>query len=120
MAKIAYPDRLSDISMNDEVKQFNKEVFSYELDDDQVNKILAGEYGSAISVGKGQANQTMSTVDLIVSRGSSFFWDNLDVAFHEINRVLSPDEKNSQELFKKNNPERIKTELQKNVSVHTN
>ncbi len=58
MAKTAYPDRFSDISMNDEVKKFYKEVFSFDLTDEQVDKILTGEYASAISAGKGQTNQT--------------------------------------------------------------
>lgn len=58
MAKTAYPDRFSDISMNDEVKKFYTEVFSYDLTDEQVTKILTGEYASAISAGKGQTNQT--------------------------------------------------------------
>ena len=30
------------------------------------------------------------SVDLIVSRGSIFFWDNLELAFREIRRVLKP------------------------------
>ena len=58
MAKTAYPDRFSDISMKDEVKKFYKEIFWYDLTDEQANKILAGEYASAISAGKGQTNQT--------------------------------------------------------------
>ncbi|MCA1915010.1 class I SAM-dependent methyltransferase [Methanospirillum hungatei] len=31
-----------------------------------------------------------NSIDLIVSRGSWFFWDNLDLAFKEMYRVLSP------------------------------
>lgn len=58
MAKTAYPDRFSDISMKDEVKKYYREIFMYELTDEQANKILAGEYASAISAGKGQSNQT--------------------------------------------------------------
>jgi iron complex transport system substrate-binding protein len=58
MAKTAYPDRFSDISMTDEVRKFYREIFSYELTDEQANKILSGEYASAISAGKGQSNQT--------------------------------------------------------------
>ena len=58
MAKTAYPDRFKDISIEQEVKKFYKEVFSYDLTDEQVKKILSGEYASAISAGKGQTNQT--------------------------------------------------------------
>lgn len=58
MAKTAYPDRFKDISIEQEVKKFYKEVFSYDLTDEQVKKILTGEYASAISAGKGQTNQT--------------------------------------------------------------
>lgn len=58
MAKTAYPDLFSDISMKDEIKNFYKEIFMYDLTDEQVDKIMAGEYASAISAGKGQANQT--------------------------------------------------------------
>jgi len=58
MAKIAYPERFADISMKDEVKKFYQEIFSYELTDEQIDKILAGEFASAISAGKGQTNQT--------------------------------------------------------------
>ena len=31
-----------------------------------------------------------NSIDLIVSRGSWFFWDNLDLAFKDMYRVLSP------------------------------
>jgi iron complex transport system substrate-binding protein len=58
MAKIAYPERFNDIDMHDEVKKFYQEFFSYELTDEQVDKILSGEFASAISAGKGQTNQT--------------------------------------------------------------
>jgi len=58
MAKIAYPDRFSDISMENEVKKFYREMFMYELTDEQVQKILSGAYASAISAGAGQTNQT--------------------------------------------------------------
>ncbi|OPY32822.1 MAG: corrinoid ABC transporter substrate-binding protein [Methanoregula sp. PtaU1.Bin006] len=58
MAKIAYPDRFADISLKDEVKKFYREIFWYDLTDEQANKILSGEYASAISAGKGQSNQT--------------------------------------------------------------
>jgi len=58
MAKIAYPDRFTDVSMEQEVKKFYHEIFMYDLTDEQVKKLLSGEYASAISAGKGQGNQT--------------------------------------------------------------
>lgn len=58
MAKIAYPERFTDISMEQEVKKFYHDAFMYDLTDEQVKKLLSGEYASAISAGKGQANQT--------------------------------------------------------------
>jgi SAM-dependent methyltransferase len=83
-----------------------------------------------------------STVDLVVSRGSWFFWDDLGCAFKEIHRVLAPGgqacigggfgnarlkeeihrtmsqrgpawEKGVQERSQKNNPDRIREELGK-------
>jgi iron complex transport system substrate-binding protein len=58
MAKIAYPERFTDISLEQEVKKFYHDAFMYDLTDEQVKKLLSGEYASAISAGKGQANQT--------------------------------------------------------------
>lgn len=83
-----------------------------------------------------------SAVDLVVSRGSWFFWDDLGRAFKEIHRVLAPGglacigggfgnsrlkeeihramsqrgpewEKGVQERSQKNNPDRIRAELGK-------
>jgi len=83
-----------------------------------------------------------STINLVVSRGSWFFWDDLGRAFKEIHRVLTPDglacigggfgnarlkaeihatmsergsewEKGVQERSLKNNPDRIREELGK-------
>ena len=83
-----------------------------------------------------------STVDLVASRGSWFFWDDLGRAFKEIHRVLAPGglacigggfgnaglkdeihrtmlqrgpewEKGVQERSRKNNPDRIREELDK-------
>ncbi|OPY32825.1 MAG: hypothetical protein A4E34_02202 [Methanoregula sp. PtaU1.Bin006] len=81
-----------------------------------------------------------STVDLVVSRGSWFFWDDLGRAFREIHRILAPGglayigggfgnarlkaeinrtmsqrgpewEKGVQERSQKNNPDRVRAEL---------
>ena len=48
MAKIAHPDRFKDVDIRAEIKRFYREIFEYELSEEQVDKILAGEYASAV------------------------------------------------------------------------
>ncbi len=44
LASIAYPDRFKDISVPDLVKEFYKEIFQFDLSDQQADDILTGTY----------------------------------------------------------------------------
>lgn len=48
LATIAHPDRFQDVNIRTEIKKFYKEIFEYELSEEQVDKILAGEYATAV------------------------------------------------------------------------
>jgi iron complex transport system substrate-binding protein len=51
LACTAYPDLFSDISLPVEVKRFYRDIFHFDLTDDQVNNILAGEFKSRVTGG---------------------------------------------------------------------
>ena len=51
LATIAHPDRFSDINMKSEVKRFYKEVFEFDLNPAQVDRILSGAYEGQIMQG---------------------------------------------------------------------
>jgi len=44
LAKIAYPDRFSDIDMVGEIKKFYSEIMSFNLSDEQAKAVLAAKY----------------------------------------------------------------------------
>ncbi len=44
LASIAYPDRFEDISLPSLVKEFYKQIFGFDLNDQQANDILTGAY----------------------------------------------------------------------------
>lgn len=48
LAKIAHPDRFKDVDIRAEIKKFYKEIFEYDLTEQQVDKILSGEYASTV------------------------------------------------------------------------
>jgi len=52
LAKHAYPEKLKDINMVDEVKKFYGEIFDFKLTNAQVLAILNGEYKDRIMKGK--------------------------------------------------------------------
>ena len=43
LAKIMYPDTFSDLNLNDKIKEFYKDFYDYDLTDDQVKSIEAGD-----------------------------------------------------------------------------
>jgi iron complex transport system substrate-binding protein len=51
LAKIAYPERFEDIDMVREIKNFYREIMSFDLTDEQVNAILNAEYSFNFSNG---------------------------------------------------------------------
>ncbi|MDD2390890.1 MAG: ABC transporter substrate-binding protein [Desulfobacterales bacterium] len=51
LAAVAYPDRFSDISLKKEIKNFYRDIFDFELTEEQVHKILAGDYEAKIMKG---------------------------------------------------------------------
>ena len=55
LAKIAYPDRFSDIDMISEVKKFYREIMSFYLSDEQARAVLEAKYTvNFMSGGKGR------------------------------------------------------------------
>ena len=56
LAKISYPDRFADIDMAREIKQFYREIMSFNLSDDQAESILAAKYTLNVMSGR-QANR---------------------------------------------------------------
>jgi len=48
LAKNAYPDRFKDIDLRAEIKRFYGEIFTFNLTDAQVDRILSGEYEGTI------------------------------------------------------------------------
>jgi iron complex transport system substrate-binding protein len=44
LAKIAYPERFSDIDMVQEIKRFYREILSFNLNDEQAESVLEAEY----------------------------------------------------------------------------
>ena len=51
LAKNAYPDRFRDIDLRAEIKRFYSEIFTFNLNDAQVDRILSGEYEGTIMHG---------------------------------------------------------------------
>lgn len=49
LATIAYPDRFRDIDMKKEVKRFYREIMSFNLNDEQVDAVLSGKYGTSLA-----------------------------------------------------------------------
>lgn len=48
MATIAYPDRFEDYDYRAEIKKFYHEIFEFDLTEEEVDKILSGEYASGV------------------------------------------------------------------------
>lgn len=55
LAMLAHPDRFSDLDIRAEVRRFYHEVFEYDLTEQQVDRILSGEYETPIMQGVGRA-----------------------------------------------------------------
>jgi iron complex transport system substrate-binding protein len=48
LAKIAYPERLADVDLKNEIKRFYREIMSFNLNDEQAESILAGKYNLSL------------------------------------------------------------------------
>ena len=78
-------------------KQSNLKIIGLDIDPEAVllaeNFIKQAHLENQIKVEQGDVHQLPfadETFDLIISRGSFLFWENLPKAFREINRVLKP------------------------------
>jgi iron complex transport system substrate-binding protein len=55
LAKIAYPDRLADVDMVQEIKRFYREIMAFNISDEQATSILTAKY--TLNLMSGQANR---------------------------------------------------------------